>query len=155
MKQFLGLAGLVLIGTVGWRIGDALSSDAISMALGIFFGILAGIPAALLVLAAERQREHPRSSHRTTRDYQTPPAQAIPQPPVIVLNGAGGSMPLALPRSAGQPATFDDYFAVESHAPHYANTPAHYPDGGQGGNSPGIRPPRRFKVVGEREEWLE
>ena len=53
MKRLFGLIVLVFIGAAGWRVGSGLSSDAVSMAVGIFFGILAGIPAALLVLAAD------------------------------------------------------------------------------------------------------
>jgi hypothetical protein len=61
MKKMIGLIILIFVGTAGWRIGNNLSSEAISMAVGIFFGVLAGIPTALLVLAADR---HKSARHR-------------------------------------------------------------------------------------------
>ncbi len=63
MKKFIGLMGLVFIGTVGWRVGESLSSDAVSMALGLLLGVMAGIPTALMVLAASR-REGDYELHR-------------------------------------------------------------------------------------------
>ena len=68
MKSILGIALLVFVGIVGWRIGGSLSSDALGMAVGILFGIMAGIPATLLLLASER-REH------EIRNQALPPAR--------------------------------------------------------------------------------
>ncbi len=142
MKRFLGLIVLIFIGAAGWRVGSGLSSDAISMAVGIFFGILAGIPAALLVLASERRRPE-----RATRDY----GQSYgphkggeygvsrhegyyhpPQPPVIVVTGAAGTpqQPYAGLPGYGQP---------EGYKADWATT----------------RPVRQYKVVGEQEEWVQ
>lgn len=136
MKRFLGLIVLVFIGTAGWRVGNSLSSDAISMAVGVLFGILAGIPAALLLLAAERRRPA-----RPTREYGHEYSRVggaphhdgrylPPQPPVIVVTGAPGA--------TAQP---------------YAGFP-----GDQQPAQPAPweiqRPVRQFKVVGEQEEWM-
>lgn len=133
MKRFLGLLLLVFVGTVGWRVGSGLSSDAISMAVGVFFGILAGIPAVLLVLASERRRPE-RTTREYGRDYGShgegryQPAQ----PPVIVLTGATGATqhPYAGLPGYGQP---------DSHPAPWETT----------------RPPRQYKVVGEQEEWVQ
>lgn len=38
-----------------WRLSTLLSSDAIAMAIGLSFGVLAGLPAAALVLIASRR----------------------------------------------------------------------------------------------------
>ena len=75
MKRFLGLLVLVFVGVVGWRIGEAISRDAISMTIGVLLGVLAGIPPALLILAAERRR----AEHRRTLLY--PPAGRLSAPP--------------------------------------------------------------------------
>ncbi len=56
MKRWMGLALLVFVGSAGWRIGEALSPDALSMAVGVLFGVLAGVPTALLVMAGSRRR---------------------------------------------------------------------------------------------------
>ena len=41
---------------VMWWLGEHLSPDAIGMAIGLAFGVLAGLPAAALVLVASRSR---------------------------------------------------------------------------------------------------
>lgn len=41
---------------VMWWLGEHLSPDAVSMALGMLFGVLAGLPAAALVLVATSRR---------------------------------------------------------------------------------------------------
>lgn len=43
-------------GLFAWAIGSRLSTDAVGMGVGLVFGMLAGIPAALLVFAATKQR---------------------------------------------------------------------------------------------------
>lgn len=133
MKRYFGFALLVFVGTAGWRIGDSLSADALSMAVGVLFGVLAGIPAALLVMAGGRRASSATEDGRQRRDGAH--AAAAPmmgsylpqQPPVIVV--------------AGPPAM----------------QPALGPGDSRGGQ-PWDMPPRSarsFKVVGEREEWVE
>ena len=47
--------GVLLLGAVGvWHLGEKLSPDALGMMVGLLFGMLAGIPAALLTLYAVR-----------------------------------------------------------------------------------------------------
>ena len=90
MKYILG-AGLLFTGVMAWRISERLSADTIGMALGVLFGVLAGLPVALLVLAAQRRpsgEERPPAS----------PQRAEPRlsaPPIIVLTGANyaGTLP--------------------------------------------------------------
>ena len=58
MKTALAIAvpcGAILTAFM-WRISELLSPDATGMALGMLFGVLAGLPAAALVLVASRQR---------------------------------------------------------------------------------------------------
>lgn len=140
MKRFIGLAVLVFIGVVGWRIGERLSADALGMALGILFGVMAGIPAALMVLAANRReagQEHGvygGSQRGRGQPYGQLPF--APQPPVIVM---------AAPSAPAQPV------------------PQGY--GGYGPGYPSYEQPmlsgpqtietRQFRVVGEKEEWVE
>ena len=140
MRKFVMLAGLVMLGVFAWRLGESLSSDALGMAVGMVFGILAGIPAALLVLATSNRRRQEEEDARAERydrysqrqDRQLP---AYPyQPPVIVVAGGG---------QAQQPAP-----PPLGPAPYYV--PSQGAAWGDGGRSE-----RRFKVVGEREEWIE
>ena len=129
MKRWLGLAALVFIGTAGWRIGNALSPDALSMAVGVLFGVMAGVPTALLVMASSRRPRPTQPERDDTREAahgypaQWGPGGYFPpaQPPVIVVTGQPGAQ--------GQM--------------------------GGGWQQPMPRPDRRFTVVGEQdaEDW--
>lgn len=127
MKRWIGMAVLVFVAAAGWRIGSALSPDALSMAVGILFGVLAGIPTALLVMAGTRRREAEERPRLPERAYPVRPDGAWgqpyfpPQPPVIVV------APQAL--GPGGPA------AAEPWSP--------------------PRRDRQFRVVGESEEWMQ
>ncbi len=79
MRQFAMVVVLVILGGLTWRLGTSLSSDALGMAVGVVFGVLAGVPSALLVLASSRRQERddddddPRTvnvyiTHNTTND---------------------------------------------------------------------------------------
>ena len=64
----------ILCGFLGvWQLGEKLSPDALGMMVGLIFGALAGIPAALLVLYAVRN---------------SPPAEAPPTRWIIVERAA-------------------------------------------------------------------
>ena len=140
MRQTIGLAALVFVGVAAWRIGGQLSSDALGMAVGLLFGIMAGVPTALLVMAANRRREQEQEEavehRRKSNQAQQPPqgyyggyGSGYPQPPVIVLAGA-------------QPQGYGDPYGAQRQqqralpAPHTVDV-------------------RQFKVVGEKEEWVD
>ena len=125
LKRFALLAVLVFVGVASWQMMAALSSDALGMAVGLVFGMLAGIPTALLVLATGKRQERRMSTgpgHDQQQPYQNGRgALAYPQqPPIIVLTG-GGVQPGAL------------------------NQPHH------GGGQWAPRPQRQFQVVGDGE----
>lgn len=82
MKHIFALGALVFVGAIGWQIGERLSSDAIALSLGVLFGVFAGLPVALLVLASDRRRE------------PAPPPQQPPPAPTI---GGGELRRLPLP----------------------------------------------------------
>jgi hypothetical protein len=149
MKRFIGLLLLVFIGVVGWRVGGSLSSDAMSMAVGVLFGVLAGVPTALLLLASERRRSAPDEPRRESwgRDRGSQAGGYLPgsgyppypqQAPVIVLTGAPA--PIQQP-GYGMPAQSD---------------PRGFRQGQDWGGEPRLEGARRqFKVVGEKEAWLD
>ena len=58
MRRFSGVIVLAAIAVVGWQIGGILSHDALSLMLGVIFGIMAGIPAALVALSSNRTVRH-------------------------------------------------------------------------------------------------
>jgi hypothetical protein len=58
--KIVGWSLLALIAFAGWQVGGALSTDALGMALGIIFGLMAGIPAALIAYAASNRPQEPQ-----------------------------------------------------------------------------------------------
>lgn len=135
MRKLLGLAALVFVGVLAWRIGGMLSTDAIGMAVGLVFGVMAGIPAALLVLATDRRRQEQdeeEGAYDSTPYRQFP---TYPQPPPVIVFTA----PQAQPTAPGP----------------YPATPQGYLPGPSSAAWPPPRAERQFRVVGEREEWIE
>lgn len=132
MKKWLGLAVIVFVGTAGWRIGDILSPDALSMAIGVLFGVMAGVPAALLVMAGSRRRDSEERRAQSQREMQGQMGHANqqwgmpyqPQAPIIVLAGAQG------------------FRGMQEFQPNAQFLPQDAPS-------------RHFTVVGEREELIE
>ncbi|MCX6047507.1 MAG: hypothetical protein NT075_20580 [Chloroflexi bacterium] len=149
MKKFIGLLLLIFAGAVGWRVGGGLSSDAVSMAVGVLFGVLAGVPTALLLLAAERRRSSSEELRRAEwgRDRNAAPGHHLagshypayqPQAPVIVLTGAP---------TAGQQLGYGLPAPVD---PRELRSEPQWP-----GEREPARAQRQFKVVGEKEEWVD
>lgn len=67
------LPSIILLLTVcaaGWFIGERLSPDALGLALGVIFGMMAAVPAALIAISTRRD---------------PPPAQPPAQQPVIII----------------------------------------------------------------------
>jgi hypothetical protein len=143
MKQLALLTLLIVGGLLAWLFGSRLSADALGMAVGLVFGVLAGVPAALLVLAANRRRpvEDDEDDDEAMPPYgRQQGMHALPyhQPPVIVVTS-----PQAAPQAAWPgPQTVDSIgYPVRQALP--------------GPGAPAAGRERVFKVVGEKEEWLD
>lgn len=113
MKTVLAIAvpGGVLLTAGMYYLAERLSSDAIGMALGLGFGVLAGIPAVLLVLVASKRRP----PYDYNDDYERNPS-------------ALSTMPMA------PPSTGNSFHIIEStshQAPLVKSGPVYdYSDGG-------------------------
>lgn len=81
MKHIIVLFTLGVITYATVRIGSILSPDALALALGLLLGVLAGIPAALLVLAAQRQAHHQERPWRQIERYDCYDVLDAAQPP--------------------------------------------------------------------------
>jgi hypothetical protein len=142
MKRWIGLALLVFVGTAGWRIGDALSPDALSMAVGVLFGVMAGVPTALLVMAGGRRR----SSDERMEESHSRRQQALPMP-------VHGQMNLGQMHAWGMPYAQQPPVIIVGGPQGFGNVhPSAQP------NAAWLRqelPARHFTVVGEREELVE
>lgn len=77
MKQVIGLSVLVVFGAALWHATGRLNGEAVAMAIGVLFGVLAGVPMAIVVMSA------------APRGYPRPSAPTRPQrsPRVVVLDG--------------------------------------------------------------------
>ena len=107
-------------------VGQRMSSDAMAVVIGVVFGVAASIPTSLLVVAATRRAAAPPSRPAL---HDPPPTQ----PPQIYIVQPGQAGPQApwLEQPTSQRLPFP---------------PAGYPL---------AQSPRRFKVVGEDEHWLD
>jgi hypothetical protein len=160
MRQYVGLAALIFVGIGAWRIAGQLSPDALGMAVGVLFGVLAGVPMALMVMASGRRRAV-EEEEAPSRRRQQPQQQAMaqhpalyggfgpgaypPQPPVIVLAGPGMGQqgyPQGYPQGyqQGYPQGYGDPYGQQR----MRALPA-----------PEAVDVRQFKVVGEKEEWVD
>lgn len=137
MRKFLGLLALVFVAICAWQVGNSLSSDAISMAVGVLFGVLAGLPAALLVLSGERRRSRREGGWDAGGERRHTTQAVERQPPVIVVSGPGYH-PHALPQGGARPQ--------------HQGYPGYGVDAGYAHAAwPTSRPQREFTVVGEEE----
>lgn len=126
-----------------------LSTDALGMAVGVLFGVLAGIPSALLVLASSRKQEDDDDLKEwgnvdDFREWQRQQQgeRALPpypyQPPVIVL---------AAPVEQPQDVTYTDARSVTIHQP-VSSVPSIYDRQRQVAAE---RSGRVFRVVGRED----
>lgn len=144
--RFWGIILLVMAGVFAFVVGSRLSADAVGMAIGVLFGVLAGIPTALLVLASGRRRRAEEEEEEMDDGYAGrygrrgahPYGAFPPQAPVIVF-----APPAAPPQ--GQPGNY-----VYGGQPNGYGAPPALPGPAQRTIDGG----RAFKVVGEQEEWI-
>jgi hypothetical protein len=107
MRKVLVLFGLIFMAFVWW-IGTRLSADAIGLAVGVVFGVLAGVPTALLVMATSRHGDRLADDRE---DYNQRQLASPYQPPVILLGPPAQRQVDAMPampavREAARPARF-------------------------------------------------
>lgn len=57
MRRIIGITAMAFAGFLAWHIGNRLSTDAVGMGVGLIFGVLAGVPAALIILMAPRPQQ--------------------------------------------------------------------------------------------------
>ncbi|MCB0204879.1 MAG: hypothetical protein KDH89_08675 [Anaerolineae bacterium] len=136
MRRLIGVTILVAGVVLAVMVGQRMSTDAMTVVVGVVFGVAASIPTSLLVVAATRSRRE--EGYRLSRDELRSPQPAPPQ--VYVVNPGKQPGQSNVPWLPG---------AMQGQWPGVPGT--------TGGNSlyAAGQPPRRFKVVGEDERWLE
>jgi len=105
VKKLIIVAVLVFVGVAGYQINQSMSHDAVVLVIGFMFGVLAGLPAALIVVASQRRHE---SDHVLPMPHY-PQLQQQQQPPIIVLDShrqrqdisatGGGTYQMMTPRN--------------------------------------------------------
>ena len=70
MRLIFAIGALALLAFAGWQLGGMLSSDALGLALGVIFGMMAGIPAALIAMSADRRVRHDHYHHSAPQTPQ-------------------------------------------------------------------------------------
>lgn len=84
MRKFIGISFLFFVCAAGWKIGEHMSTDALGLALGVIFGMMAGIPAALIALSV-RPREVHNHYHAPALKAQEEAQEAITGPRYTVV----------------------------------------------------------------------
>ena len=85
MKHLPAAIFLIVVAIVGWKIGSVLSRDALSMALGVIFGMMAGIPAALIAVSLKRQVPAEQPSNQQGERMLLPAPVPAPRPKIIIV----------------------------------------------------------------------
>ena len=85
MRRFSGVIVLAAIAVVGWQIGGILSHDALSLMLGVIFGMMAGIPAALIAVSLKRQTPTEQPSNQQGERPLLPAPIPAPRPKLIIV----------------------------------------------------------------------
>jgi hypothetical protein len=85
VRRFSGVIVLAAIAIVGWKIGSVLSRDALGMAVGVIFGMMAGIPAALIAVSLKRQVPAEQPSNQQGERLLLPAPAPAPRPKIIIV----------------------------------------------------------------------
>lgn len=84
MRKFIAILGFLAACFMIWQITKSISSDALSMGIGIILGVLASIPTALLLMASNKKNEANMNDGRNGQmNYPNH------SPPIIILTGSG------------------------------------------------------------------
>lgn len=85
MRKLVGISFLLFVCAAGWKIGEHMSTDALGLALGVIFGMMAGIPAALIALSARPKEVHNHYHAPAPQKAQEEPQKAITGPRYTVV----------------------------------------------------------------------
>ena len=73
-----------MVGLFGWRLGSTLSPDALRMVIGMLFGMLAGVPFCLMLMASRQQADQLYQQQSQQQRPQMPAAQYQPPTPNVI-----------------------------------------------------------------------
>ena len=90
MKTFVVVVAVGMVGAAFWFVVGGLSSDAVGLIIGLLFGILAGVPPALLALATTARRNMEDSPFRQPPPPVHQPPALLSGPTVIVFDNGDG-----------------------------------------------------------------
>lgn len=96
-KLLLTIAGLAMVfggGRIALDVIQMLSSDALAMALGLGFGILASLPMMMILASERRDRTTHVTHHHVHRIEQESDWRVVSDPPPLMDGGALPTMPV-------------------------------------------------------------
>lgn len=113
MSKLLGIAIVAGLVTLAIIIGNRMSAEAMSVVIGVVFGVAASIPTSLLIVAATRGRR----SEDPYRSLGPDPQPRAQQPSIYIVNpGAQPAQPprpqLPEPYSYAMPQPMERHFTV-------------------------------------------
>ena len=77
MKHITPIAALAALALIGWTIGGLVPPAALTLALGVLFGSMVGIPIALIALTANKRIRHDHYHHAATETPREPQEQPL------------------------------------------------------------------------------
>ena len=77
MKHIIPIAFLAALAAIAWHVGGMIPPAALTLALGVLFGSMVGIPIALAALTANRRIRHDHYIHATTETPREPQEQPL------------------------------------------------------------------------------
>ena len=74
------IIALSVVALIGWNIGGLVPPAALTLALGVLFGSMVGIPIALIALTANKRIRHDHYHHAATEAPREPQKQPLQLP---------------------------------------------------------------------------
>ena len=96
MKHVTPIAALAALALIGWHIGGMVPQAALTLALGVLFGSMVGIPIALIALTANKRIRHDHYHHAPTETPTQPqkqPVQLTAKPTSYIVIGDRAALP--------------------------------------------------------------
>jgi len=77
MKTIIKLVAFTALAAIAWHVGGMIPPAALTLALGVLFGLMVGIPIALAALTASKRIRHDHYHHTPTESPREPQKQPL------------------------------------------------------------------------------
>lgn len=100
MKRIIPIAFLAALAAIAWHVGGMIPPAAWTLALGVLFGSMVGIPIALAALTANKRIRHDHYHHTPTEapgEPQKQPLQLSARPTRYIVIANRAALPAVAP----------------------------------------------------------